>query len=408
MEKGERVMVSKNKQGIFAKVINVLGCMDLKYILALLLCVMAVTVFSCAKKDQSTSKSEKNTFNVISDMRGKNITIPKNPERVVIIDKGFVLQNMVAMGVENKIVATGGIIDSKEKIEKRDSITLFPKIYDLPLVGYPTGAVDFEAIASVKPDLIILRNSEYIKNSEITKKAIDTIENQLNLPLVVINGPGCYDTVELKTHYEGIKVLGQVFNKSERAEQIIKLMKDQVELVEKRTLDIKDEDKPSVMYIGLLKDKEVGVVWGKDMGDAKFAREHAGIKNVYDEHKRTKMSAEQLIALNPDVIILCTNRVTPDINIFKNDEYKNLANINAIKNNRISSLGLLTWWGDFRLEFPTILTISAKTAYPEKFKDIKVSEYVDEYHRKLYGLNEEKIKELREVQLLSWMEERGF
>ena len=47
-------------------------------------------------------------------------------------------------------------------------------------------------------------------------------------------------------------------------------------------------------------------------------------------------------------------------------------------NNRISSLGLLTWWGDFRLEFPTILTISAKTAYPEKFKDVKVSEIVDQ------------------------------
>ena len=120
------------------------------------------------------------------------------------------------------------------------------------------------------------------------------------------------------------------------------------------------------------------------------------------------MSAEQLISLNPDVIILCTNTVTPNPDIFKKEEYKNLANIKAIKNNRISSLGLLTWWGDFRLEFPTILTISAKTAYPEKFKDVKVSEIVDQYHKKLYGLSDEKIKELREVQLLSWMEERGF
>ena len=47
-------------------------------------------------------------------------------------------------------------------------------------------------------------------------------------------------------------------------------------------------------------------------------------------------------------------------------------------------------------------------AYPEKFKDVKVSEIVDQYHKKLYGLSDEKIKELREVQLLSWMEERGF
>lgn len=390
----------------------------LKFNFAVLL-VFSMLLSGCTGKNNSKDSNEKkttpteekggsSTTKEITDMRGKKITIPKDPKRVVIIDKGFVLQNMVAMKVEDKIVATGGIIDSKEKKEKRDSITLFPKVYDLPLVGYPIKAVDFEAIASVKPDLVILRNSEYIKDSEITKKAIDTIENQLKIPLVVVNGPGCYDKVELKTHYEGIKLLGEVFNKSERAEEIIKLMKEQVEFVEKRTSDIKEEDKPKVMYIGLLKGNEVGVVWGKDMGDAKFGREHAGIKNVYDEHKRTKMSAEQLISLNPDVIILCTNTVTPNPDIFKKEEYKNLANIKAIKNNRISSLGLLTWWGDFRLEFPTILTISAKTAYPEKFKDVKVSEIVDQYHKKLYGLSDEKIKELREVQLLSWMEERGF
>lgn len=390
----------------------------LKFNFAVLL-VFSMLLSGCTGKNNSKDSNEKkttpteekggsSTTKEITDMRGKKITIPKDPKRVVIIDKGFVLQNMVAMKVEDRIVATGGIIDSKEKKEKRDSITLFPKVYDLPLVGYPIKAVDFEAIASVKPDLVILRNSEYIKDSEITKKAIDTIENQLKIPLVVVNGSGCYENVELERHYEGIKLLGEVFNKEQRADEIIKLMKEQVDLVKERTSDIKEEDKPKVMYISLLKGNEVGSVWGRDMGDGKFVREFAGIKNAYDEHKKTKMSSEQLLTLNPDVIILSTSTVVPHINILKNEEYKNISSINAIKNDRIASLGLLTWWGDWRLEVPIILTISAKTAYPEKFKDIKVSEIVDKYHKKLYGLSDEKIKELREVQLLSWMEERGF
>lgn len=378
-----------------------------------LLLVFSACLIGCSKVETASEVTHKKpSISVanreVRDMRGKKITIPQDLKKVIIIDKGFVLQNMVAMKVEDKIAATGGLIKSKLKKEQRDVITLFPKVYDLPMVGYPTGSVDFETIAAVKPDLVILRNSEYIKDNEITKKAIETIENQLKIPLVVVNGSGCYEKVELEKHYEGIRVLGQVFNKPERANEIIKLMDEQMQFIQKRTSDIEEEKKPRVMYIGLHKEGQVGSVWGRDMGDAKFVREHAGIKNAYDVHKRTKMSAEQLISLNPDVIILGTNSVVPHVDIFKEKEYKTLSKIAAIKNNRIASLGLLTWWGDWRLEVPVILTISAKAAYPEKFSDIKVSNYVDEYHKKLYGLNDEKIKELRRVQHLEWMDQKDF
>lgn len=375
--------------------------------------ILSIFLSACSEKTQINGDAKKAgsvplASKEVKDMRGKKITIPKDPKKVIIIDKGFLLQNMVAMKVENKIIATGGIIKSKLKRERRDSITLFPRVYDLPQVGYPTGAVDFEAIAAVRPDLVILRNSEYIKDSEITKKAIETIENQLKIPLVVINGSGCYDKVELEKHYEGIKVLGEVFDKSERANEIIKLMDNQVKFIQKRIANIKEEEKPRVMYIGLHKEGEVGSVWGRDMGDAKFVREYAGIKNAYDVHKRTKMSAEQLVSLNPDVIILGTNTVVPHVDIFKEKEYKNLSKITAIKNNRVASLGLLTWWGDWRLEVPVILTISAKAAYPEKFADLKVGKYIDEYHKKLYSLDDEKIQELKRVQHLNWLDEKGF
>ncbi|MDO4768824.1 MAG: ABC transporter substrate-binding protein [Brachymonas sp.] len=377
-------------------------------------CAASIIIFAClmgcSGQQQSVSGEKHITQEIkeVTDMRGKKISIPKDPKRVVIIDKGFVLQNMIAMNLKEKIVATGGIIDSKLKKEKRDTTVLFPEVYDLPVVGYPMSAVDFEAIVASKPDLVILRNSEYIKNSEITKKAIETIEDQLKIPLVVINGSGYYEKVELQKHYEGITLLGEVFNKSERASEIINLMKEQVNFIQERVSEIKEEDKPKVMYISLLKGKEVGSVWGEDTGDAKFVREYAGIKNAYSERKKTKMSAEQLISLNPDVIVLSTSSVVPTIDILKKEEYKNISSISAIKNNRIASLGLLTWWGDWRLEVPVILSISAKAAYPEKFADFHVNQYVDEYHKKLYALNEEKAKEIKEAQLLGWMEKYGF
>ena len=46
-------------------------------------------------------------------------------------------------------------------------------------------------------------------------------------------------------------------------------------MVYNRTKDIKDSEKPSVMYIGLKTDDSIGAVWGKNYGDAKFAEKYA-------------------------------------------------------------------------------------------------------------------------------------
>ena len=339
----------------------------------------------------------------VVDMRGKEVEIPQEPERVVVIDKGFVLQTMVALNLKDKIVGTGGLINVS-KVEERDSILLLNNIYDLPNVGYPTDAVDFENLTSVEPDLIIWRNSEYIFESEISIKAIKTIEEELKIPIVVVNGPGCYEEVELEKYYEGINLIAEVFNKQERGNEIVTYLQDQINFIQEKTKDIPDEDKPSVMFMGLLADKEVGVVWGEDTGDAKFSREYANIKNVYSEKTRMKMSAEQLIKLNPEVIVLCTNSVRPYPEIFKEEQYSNLQAINAIKNERVVSLGELTWWGDFRLEFPTILLISAKAAYPEHFKDVNVNEWLDKHHKLLFNLSDSELEEIKRVQGLEWLE----
>lgn len=373
-------------------------------ITAVILCVLS----GCATIQES--ETEKQKTKEVVDMRGKTVLVPQNPQRVAVVDKGFIVQTMVAMGIEDKIVASGGIFTSKgENPQSRDSLYLFPKILQLPNIGYSIEGFDYEALALADPDIVLWRNSEYIKDSENTTEAMNKIENEFKIPLVVINGPGCYDDVKLETHYEGIMLLGKVFDKEKRAKEIVNYMKKQIDTIKTRTANIPDEKRPSVMYIGLRSDKCVGVVWGKNFGDAKFSEEVANIKNACDKHKSIQMSAEQIIALNPEVIILCTNTVLPDINILNdNPAYQSLRDIDAVKNRRISSLGFLTWWGDFRLEFPTILMISAKSAYPNEFADIKVGQWLDKYHKELYGLSDSKAQELKKIQLLKWMDDNNF
>lgn len=346
----------------------------------------------------------------VTDMRDKEITIPFDPQRVVIIDKGFIAQVMRSMGVEDRIVATGGLLQpGSNRPEDRDTLFLCPSIADLPDAGYTFGGFNFEVLAAAKPDVVLWRNSEYIKDNEITLQAMEKIELGFGIPLVVINGPGCYPEPRLETHYEGIRILGDVFGLPEKADELVAFLDSQVEMLRNRTADIPEEEKPSVLYIGLRNDGGVGVVWGGTFGDAKFSRETANIKNAYPEQSRQIMSAEHLIDMDPEVIILATNSVTPNPDIlFTDPAYETLADITAVRDKRVTSLGLLTWWGDFRLEFPTILLIAAKSAYPERFTDVTVHAWLDDFHRQIYNLDEAEALRLAEIQGLDWMRKRGF
>lgn len=346
----------------------------------------------------------------VTDMRGKEIIIPSDPRRVVIIDKGFIAQVMRTLGVEDRIVATGGLLQTgTEQPTDRDTLFLCPSITELPNVGYTFGGFDYEALAAARPDLVLWRNSEYIKDNEITLEAMEKIEKGFGIPLVVINGPGCYDVPSLETHYEGIRVLGEVFSRQDEADSLVQYLEEQIDLVRRRTADIPEEEKPSVLYIGLRTDGGVGVVWGGTFGDAKFSREVAHIKNAYPEQDRQMMSAEHLIDLDPEVIILATNSVTPNPDIlFDDPAYETLASISAVRNRRVTSLGLLTWWGDFRLEFPTILLIAAKSAYPGRFEDIQVHQWLEGFHGRLYDLDADEAAALAGIQGLDWMSRREF
>lgn len=375
-------------------------------IIAFLALILGIcSTVSAASQNDSASSDIK----IITDMRGLDVAIPKDPMRVAILDKGHILQTMVAMGVQDKLVATGGLLSIGDKNSTdRDTLFLYPELLEIPDWGYPLGGFNLEALAATNPDVVIWMQSEYINDSQEGAKAMDTIENKFKIPLVVIRGSGTYEDPSMDVHYQNIMILGEVFGKKDRAREIIDYMKKQIDLIQSRTANIPDSEKPSVMIVGL-RNETTGVVWGSNWGDAKFSEEVAHIKNVFEEHSRTLMSAEQIIELNPDVIVLATNTVTPYPDILYDDPaYESMRNITAVLNKRVTSIGLLTWWGDFRLELPTILMIEAKSAYPDKLADIDVYDWLAEYHMNLYGLDRAQAEELANIQKLTWMKEKGF
>jgi len=296
---------------------------------------------------------------------------------------------------------------------------LNPWLKDLPAVAEYGEAMNYEAIASLEPDVVIVRVGFgslspmlYSDEADI-QKTINTLEN-LGIPIVVIYGPPAFEEPDVSKISEEIMVIGQVFDKVEPAAELAAYLESIVDMVESRTADIPDEEKPRVMLFGLSpnsrKSGGAGDVLATDTIESYFIEEIVNARNAYQETGGWKiMSTEQILALNPDVIVLPTDYgYHPPKELMTASYYKNLQMLDAVQNERVWALPWTPYNCAKRLEYPIEIMIIAKAAYPELFEDVKVHDWVLEFYQNVYGVDEETAIGLRSAQWLDWTVEEDF
>jgi|GEM_PF-79563 len=353
------------------------------------------------------------------DMADRAVTIAKPVERVVAISRGLIDITMFVFGVEDKLV---GASVSTRGVGYRDytyngvtyrvctyvSAVLNPKFGELTNVGGfggPYGTVNVETIAALNPDILILR--DLCNQNENVAKFIASME-RLDIPVVVLQYPNCYDEPNVDTIYEEVEVLGIVFDRQEKAEEMVNCMDEAVELIKERTDDIEDEDKPNVLYFGAPQWAEreggTGFAFGIDHISSVFLEDIVNAKNAYRGTGCPIMSSEQILALNPDVMILPTySGYHPPSEIYEEERFELIQEVKAIQDGRVYSLTATPVRSE-RLEFPVDLMIEAKCIYPEKFEDIDLDEWIGDYYRDIYDIDDDKIEEVKSSQLLYGLE----
>ena len=121
------------------------------------------------------------------------------------------------------------------------------------------------------------------------------------------------------------------------------------------------------------------------------------------------LSAEQIYALDPDVIILPTSQgYHPVDELYKADYYASLDELRAIKKRQVYSLPYSPKNCARRLEYPLDMLIMAKAAYPQIFADMKVHEYALELYQRAYHIDRVTAEKVRTNQLLDWTVEQDF
>jgi iron complex transport system substrate-binding protein len=294
---------------------------------------------------------------------------------------------------------------------------LHPWLDDLPCFNSPQGNVlNFEALAKAEPELVIMRVGDCTigaDDREKTTKAIQTIES-LGLPLAVIHAPGYFRKADLASLKDEMAVIGDIFGQKEKALALADYLADTEKMIRKRTADINDSKKTRLLYLGLnpnlRKNGSAGAVFGVNTPESHIIENIAGAKNAFQSQGYgIPMSAEQIYALDPDVIVLPTsNGYHPPRELYEAPYFKNLREIRAIKNKRVYAMPWTPMNCARRLEYPLDMLIIAKAAYPERFRDISVYDFALQFYKEVYGVDSEKARGLRSTQILDWMKEHDF
>ena len=229
--------------------------MPMKRMAALLLAlVMTLTLLGCGQvQDTTPDDASTDTDTVtVTDMIGREVTVaPGSYQRVVCIGAGalrmysYIGDTALLCGVED--IDNTTLADRPKMFDgvARPYVLAYGDVFAaLPScgVGGPNAqAAEAEKILSCQPDIII---SEY----EDVEKA-DALQQQVGVPVITLRAG--VDGVFAEAFPGSLRLLGQLFGREDRAEELISFIESETAELTRRTADVAEADQPGVYVCGL-------------------------------------------------------------------------------------------------------------------------------------------------------------
>lgn len=302
-----------------------------RHLLALLLCfVMTVSLFAgysetkaaseeTTQSEEQTETQETGETREITDMAGRKVTVPAAEDIESVFSTGPVAAIFMYMVAPDKLLGWNYELNDVEK-----SIIL-EKYHDLPNFGMGD-AINYEAVIAVNPTIAL--NCGKINDAMVSD--CDALSKSLGIPVIAVDN-------ELNNSAEAFRFMGELLGVEDHAEELAeyseKIFTDIASLA-----DIPEDEKVSV-YFGNGEDSLETAPRGSQHAQILDA---VNVTNVADlelgDGSRVQISAEQLLAWNPDVIVVngepkadkSGNSAAEDI--LSNPDY---ASLKAVQDNKV-------------------------------------------------------------------------
>jgi iron complex transport system substrate-binding protein len=359
--------------------------------------IAAVPSAWCRGKSESVQSGK--SIVTVTDVAGRQVTLELPVKKVSINASGSGGPFMTMSALLGTEVAD--YLSSWDEMLKLNRFDMYdhyrskiPALEQVPVVGR-RGDYNIEKIISLNPDVVIWT----IESREGAKAIAEPAFEAAGIPLVYID----YLSETVENHTKSTQLLGQLFGKKERADEIIKFYVDTINMIEERLVNT--SARPLVYVEGAMSGPNMysntygNVMWGATISKAGGTNIAEGIVVNW-----SPISAELLLSKNPDVIIL-TGSYWPNypesvrMGYLSNEAevqrqirtYRNRpgwSDLNAIKNDRLFVVhhGLTSEVYDV-----AALAFFAKCIHPELFADIDPMGMLQEYYDRflpydLYGV----------------------
>ena len=349
-------LLAKNIRGSYVRCLKLLS----------LVCIM----MACGGLDQSTTETD---VHYLTDASNRKVRIVSDLPQIVTMRAGA-LRLMLYMDLADQVA----YLEKNDLTRQVPYMIAYPELKELPLIGAGNN-YDPEVLATSKADLII---STYMEATEA-----DALQAKVGIPVFTLSYGDLYHYK--KDFYTSLSHIGAIFDKSERAQQLIAYIEGSIEDIQNR---IKGQVSiPSTAYIG-------GIAYNGVQGitstraqyppfvylklDHPFDALPHSFESIGMGQKNSIIDKEQILEWNPDWIFLDVSGKS----IWEQEwEEPIFASLTAKKNVNTYSVLPFNWHSINYENLICNMWFIGKLVYPDAFQDIDLQQKYREVFVQFYG-----------------------
>lgn len=335
-------------------------------------CLFSVTAYASQEEQteemiQNTDSEESNKI-VIVDQLGKTIELDGVPERVATTIMPFPYIYYAVVGNSDNLIGCNP--SSIAAYEDSALKYMYPELANANTDFVDTSfVVNVEELLNLNPDVVFQWN---YMDEEIEKMEAAGIK-------VVALEYGDLDDLET-----WIRIIGTMFDKEERAEELITYFHESVEEVSDKIETLSEDETSNIL---ILSDnlKVTGT------GFSKYWIENSGAYNPAGDlsGEALNVNMEQIYEWNPSIIYIGNFTDLQPSDLIENKlDGQDWSVVDAVQNGQVYKIPIGGYrWDPPGIETPLMVKWLAKIQHPELFKDMDMREEVTKFYKDVYNFD---------------------